>query len=404
MALTPMMKQYLEIKEKYQDSILFFRLGDFYEMFMEDAVIASSILEIALTKRSAGLEEKVPMCGIPYHALNNYAGKLLDKGHKIAICEQVEDPKLTKGIVKRDVVKILTPGTIIEENLLKGQNNNYILSIYVDDGGTSLCYGDVSTGVAHGTFISKCNLDDKVIVDEIEKIDPREIIINSGKSTLESIFRNILISEFKDITLKQKFTYLNLPEEKNIRDVLIKGSHHFLNYINYNNKGDQEFITEINYYTFEEFLIIDNQSRKNLEIVKSLNGEGSENTLFSVLNKTNTASGSRLLKVWLNSPLRDIEEIRKRLSIVSMFKNDLTLSEKISNELKEVYDFERILSRLNYGGGSGVDLKSLVKSMEKTFAVKSIIREKIKSLTNEELKENLERINNKLTKIGRAHV
>lgn len=294
MALTPMMRQYLEIKEKYEDTILFFRLGDFYEMFMEDAKIASSILEIALTGRDAGLEERIPMCGIPYHAANSYIKKLIDKGHKVAICEQVEDPKTTKGIVKREVIKVITPGTVLDENSLVDKENLYIGAVVEEDDVISFAYADISTGefkvVEVLNFIEK-----NKIIDEINRLDLKELVVISEEDKDRFSYLVGFITVFTDI-------------EKDVIDCLggeksIPAANLLYNYLNFTQKGNIGYIDKLEVYTLDNFMIIDSWTRKNLEIIRNLRTGETTGSLLGVLDKTKTAFGGRLLKKWLEEPL-----------------------------------------------------------------------------------------------------
>ena len=373
MALTPMMRQYLEIKENYSDAILFYRLGDFYEMFMEDAKVASSILEIALTGRDAGLSERIPMCGIPYHAASGYIARLIDKGFKVAICEQVEDPKLTKGIVRREVVRVITPGTILEELSLKEKENNFIGSLVRAGDCYALAAADISTGEFRVTAVRTVDGIRRVL-DEIARLELRELV--TGEEALDK-----LLSGYAGYRSSHP-----LPPSPQAVEGLIRFSDKLLgadamklaaallySYLDYTQKGNLAFIRGIEAYTLGYYMTIDSWSRRNLELTRSLRGDGSANTLLSVLDKTRTAFGGRLLKRWLEQPLLDREEIGKRLDIVGLLTADLDFSQEVREALRGIYDIERLLGRLSYGSGNARDLLALKGSLEKAARVKALL-------------------------------
>ncbi len=371
MGLTPMMRQYLEIKEQYGDAILFFRLGDFYEMFMEDAKKASSILEIALTGRDAGLEEKIPMCGIPYHAANPYIKKLIDKGLKVAICEQVEDPKLTKGIVKREVIRIITPGTIMEEISLNEKNNNFIGAIVLKNGYYGVSYADITTGEFMTTSISEYESIESVF-NEIERLDIKEVVLNDEiikqiidkRSIYSSFFNNVSVNMELEIELEFNDDILGFQASRDSVYLLYS-------YLMFTQKGNTQIIDKAEYYSLNQFMTIDSWSRQNLEITRNIRTGDNKNTLISILDKTKTAFGGRLLKKWLEKPLLDIEQIEIRQKVVELQYQDVYFNHSIREALKGVYDIERILGRLSYGSGNGKDLLALKKSL---INIEEIIR------------------------------
>ena len=387
--LTPMMMQYKKIKEKYKDCILFFRLGDFYEMFFDDAIIASKELEIVLTHRDAGGNIKAPMCGVPHHVSDAYITKLVEKGYKVAICEQLEDPSQAKGLVERDVVRIITPGTITDINALDEKSNNYLLSIYMDEMGVGLSYVDSSTGEMYTTEILE-NENElwSFLLDEIGKIMPSEILCNE-KFTHNNKLYKIIIDKINP--------YINIYESGSITDVdwISKIQNHFrvknlsslgtegkaysivatgklLEYLYETQKNSLEHISNIEYYSPQEYMILDINTRINLEIHETIR-RNKKGALLWILDKTSTAMGGRLLKNWLEQPLIDKKSIEKRQEIVELFVNDGILMEEVKNKLKNIYDLERITSKISYGNCNARDLFSLKISIEKIPELKELL-------------------------------
>jgi DNA mismatch repair protein MutS len=361
MGLTPMMRQYLEIKEQYGDAILFFRLGDFYEMFMEDAKKASSILEITLTGRDAGLDEKIPMCGIPYHAANTYIRKLLDKGLKVAICEQVEDPKLTKGIVKREVTRIITPGTIMEELSLNEKNNNFIGSIAIADEYYGIAYADITTGEFMTTAIPRYEGIDAVY-NEAERLDIKELVI-SDRMMLESIKNKTIYTTFHESGEVTTDIVINFSIDVIGYKACLESVYLLHSYLSYTQKGNTQIVEKAGYYSLNQYMAIDSWSRQNLELSRNIRTGDNRNTLLSILDRTKTAFGGRLLKRWLEQPLLDLEQIKTRQRIVELQYQDIYFNQEIRNALKGVYDIERIIGRLSFGSGNGKDLLALKHSL-----------------------------------------
>ncbi len=382
MALTPMMQQYLEIKEKYSDCILLFRLGDFYEMFFDHAEICSRELELTLTGKDCGLEKRAPMCGIPYHAVNTYIPKLIEKGYKVAICEQVEDPKDAVGIVKRDVVKIITPGTITETSMLDEKKNNYILAICEQKGSYGVAYADVSTGEFYVSHVTGINSENKVI-DEIAKIMPSEIILPDNISSQTKLIPevnkrfNIYISKYNNYEKKQD----SVEENKNI--VLIyknirnnaeeNASLLLLNYLYETQKGNVSQINSINAYDIDKYMQLDISTRKNLEITEANREKTKKGSLLWVLDETSTAMGGRLLRRWVESPLINMEQIVLRQEAVETFLNDIVLRKEIKENLKAIYDIERIVSKVVSSNINARDLISLKNSLEKLPGLKNTL-------------------------------
>ncbi|HAT4111743.1 TPA: DNA mismatch repair protein MutS [Clostridium perfringens] len=387
MKLTPMMRQYFEIKENYKDCILFFRLGDFYEMFFEDAETAARELELVLTGRDCGLEKRAPMCGIPFHASNSYIGRLVAKGYKVAICEQVEDPKFAKGIVKRDVIKVITPGTYTDSSFVEETKNNYIMTIYADleRNRCSLAITDISTG---DFLATEGELEKGVILDEISKFNPKEIIL------LDSLDQELI----KDITLttpalisRKSIDYFEenfeevlnnqFGEKSNSLSLMIKKSSNALvKYILDTQKISLTNINDIEVYSLVDFMTIDLSSRRNLELTENLREKSKKGSLLWVLDKTETSMGSRMLRRWIEEPLVNKEKITLRLNAVEELFNDLSLNDSLKEALHDIYDIERILGKISNKNANAKDLIALKTSIGKIPNVKGIIENCTSSL------------------------
>jgi DNA mismatch repair protein MutS len=372
--LTPMMEQYMGIKEQYQDCILLYRLGDFYEMFFDDAITASKVLEIALTGRDCGQEERAPMCGVPFHAVDTYIPKLIENGYKVAICEQLESPAEAKGIVKRDVVRIITPGTIIDQNMLDEKSNNYLCCTYIDKG-FGMCYADISTGdlyVTENISLSDFDINNNkrydFLKEEILKINPSEIISNkhTGIDSIDSMMNCLEIlsyNEYKEIILKH-FNVVSLDSfglSDNHYAVISLGM--LIKYLNHTQKTSLEQLNKLHFYNVGEYLYLDSSTRKNLELIETVRGKKGQGTLYNVLDYTNTAMGGRQLKKWIEEPLKNIKLINNRLDAVEELYNNVMISNNIKEYLKTVYDIERLISRIVYGNCNGRDLNALKQSL-----------------------------------------
>ena len=391
--LTPMMQQYLAVKDENPDAILFFRLGDFYEMFFDDALLASRELEITLTRREAGLEEKAPMCGVPYHVASSYISKLIDKGYKVAICDQVEDPKLAKGIVKREITQIITPGTFTDTEYLKSDSNNYLLSIFIQGYSLNLTYSDYSTGEIYfteKTFLSKKELF-RFLQDQIDRISPNEILINEdelesfkNKIKKENIFINPYIAgNLKDSNIFKDFgKYFSDNFKNNLKSFISDNKiadytslKKILQYIVVTQKINLKHINSISYYNNYDFLLLDESSKRTLEVVKGLNTFSKKGSLLDVLDKCSTSMGSRKLKKWVESPLVDLNKIQERQDIIESFTRDLLLQDKIEKILKEVYDIERLVVKISNGSINPRELYSLKSTIENSKKIKEILED-----------------------------
>ncbi|WP_441831300.1 DNA mismatch repair protein MutS [Peptoniphilus harei] len=391
--LTPMMQQYLAVKDENPDAILFFRLGDFYEMFFDDALLASRELEITLTRREAGLEEKAPMCGVPYHVASSYISKLIDKGYKVAICDQVEDPKLAKGIVKREVTQIITPGTFTDTEYLKSDSNNYLLSIFIQGYSLNLTYSDYSTGEIYfteKTFLSKKELF-RFLQDQIDRISPNEILINEdelesfkNKIKKDNIFINPYIAgNLKDSNIFKDFgKYFSDNFKNNLKSFISDNKiadytslKKILQYIVVTQKINLKHMNSISYYNNYDFLLLDESSKRTLEVVKGLNTFSKKGSLLDVLDKCSTSMGSRKLKKWVESPLVDLNKIQERQDIIESFTRDLLLQDKIEKILKEVYDIERLVVKISNGSINPRELYSLKSTIENSKKIKEILED-----------------------------
>ena len=398
---SPMMQRYLETKEEYKDCILFYRLGDFYEMFFDDAITASRELELTLTGKDCGQEERAPMCGVPHHAAEIYVSRLINKGYKVAICEQLEDPKKAKGIVKRGVIRVVTPGTLVDSNMLEERKNNYIMAIYKSGiyFGISIC--DISTGEFYASEI-KDNDNFSMLLDEIARYTPSELVVNQmmgdSKEEIAKIkerFENVYITKFNDKFFKSDLNSLNLrfniatTEGKEIfnleeRKLLISSINGLIEYIEQTQKTSLDHINKISVYQLSKYMALDINARRNLEITEKLRDKSKKGTLLWVLDKTSTSMGGRLLRRWLNDPLIDVKEINARLEAVSELKDNLMLRGDIIENLKKVYDIERLSAKMTYGNANARDMLTLKNSLMKLPELKSILKN-----TNSEMLKDL---------------
>lgn len=390
--LTPMMRQYFEIKENYKDCILFFRLGDFYEMFFEDAKIASRELELVLTGRDCGLEERAPMCGIPFHAASSYIARLVNKGYKVAIGEQVEDVSVAKGIVKRDVIKVITPGTYIENTEDSEYKNTYLMCIVEDNGYYGLASSDISTGEFKVTSFTAIKAS---LLDEITKIAPKEIIvdINISDELLSEItsISSALITK-RDLS-KSICTEEELLEQfsevciTNLNDLSKTVSKALLKYIYDTQKMTLTNINLLEYYDIINYMTIDGNSRRNLELTENLKEKSKKGSLIWVLDKTATSMGGRAIRKWIEEPLIIKSEIEKRLEGVEELYNNAYFNEDLRSLLKEIYDIERIVGKISNKNANAKDLISLKCSLEKLPGIKSHLSEASSNILKEWYKD-----------------
>ena len=405
---SPMMQRYLETKEQYPDCILFYRLGDFYEMFFDDAIKVSRELEITLTGKDCGLEERAPMCGVPHHAAESYIARLIAKGYKVAICEQLEDPKTTKGIVKRGVIKIVTPGTVVESNMLEERKNNYIMAIYKTGIYFGIAVSDISTGEFYASQIKETN-NFALLLDEISRFAPSEIIINKMMadsteelSKIKTRFPASYISNFKDEFFKDdaEITKLrfnlqdvkgNTLTELDDKMLAICAINALTEYLTQTQMTSLDHINKITIYSISRYMSLDINARRNLEITEKMRDKSKKGTLLWVLDKTSTSMGGRLLRRWLNDPLIDITEINRRLDGVKELKDDIMLRGDVVENLKKVYDIERLAGKMAYGNGTPRDMITLKNSLSKLPDVKKVLS-KCQSQLLKELYENLDEL------------
>ena len=386
--LTPMMQQYTEIKGRYKDCILFYRLGDFYEMFFDDAILASRELEITLTGRDCGMESRAPMCGVPYHSAYTYISRLIAKGYKVAICDQMEDPSVAKGIVKRDVSRVITPGTVTDPAMLEDKKNNYILCVYCQQAYFGLAAADITTGEFYTTQITWGSSMRKLI-DEAARYHPSEIVVNEAlynkpeyKSLIEDylgLHGSVLPDEsfnlaaggakIEEITGENPLTGLELA-------ACASGA--LLSYLEETQKVNLTHIESVQPYKIEQYMIIDSASRRNLEITETLRDAKKRGSLLWVMDKTATAMGGRKLRHWLEQPLLDTEEINWRLDAVSELKEGFMVRNELMELMTGVYDIERLSSKLIFGTVNARDLVSLKSSLGKL----PYIKERAQALTS----------------------
>ncbi len=379
---TPLMEQYLKIKAEYKDVLLLYRMGDFYETFYEDAKKLSKTIGIALTKRSHGKSAEVPLAGFPYHALDNYLPKLLQAGLRVAICEQVEDPKLAKGIVKREVVEIASPGATLSDKLLDSNANNFLLSIYLNDEMCGLAVADVSTGMFHVAEVKKGNL-----LDQLLRYQPKEILVAENQNdALQSIVRsgvNAIFTKRDQWIYNRDYAYSILLEQFQTHslkgfgcdemDSGIIAAGAIIHYLQENYKTKLEHFVRIYTVNLSGFMNLDESTRRNLEISQSIAFDSTGKTLLSVLNFTSTSMGARLLRQWLQQPLLNLEEINERLDVVQELFNEKTIRAKLIEQLKGMFDMERLLGKLVSARANAKDALNLKQSLQILSPVKDII-------------------------------
>jgi DNA mismatch repair protein MutS len=416
---TPLMRQYKKIKEKYPDTILLFRMGDFFETFEDDAVTTSKVLGITLTKRANGAASDVPLAGFPHHALDNYLPKLVKAGYRVAVCEQLEDPKYSKGIVKRDVIEVVTPGANFSEKLLDHKTNNFLAAIYIKDNVCGFSFCDVSTGEFATSEILLKNLH-----EQIDIINPTEILIS--KREKEQVYKELDYNP--DATFneqKNKFLFtkvddwiFNLDYAKEVltnhfgtqslkgfgidemkEGIIAAGC--IMNYLNETQKNNLPHIKKIYNYDYTDYIILDPSTKRNLEITSSITEGSREGTLISVLDRTQTAMGGRLLKKWISRPLKKEEQIKKRLNAVKDFFDNKNERKKLTEDLKSIADLERLLSKVSTGRAVARDLVQLKISLKKVIEIK-VKLEKFTSPAIQALRNNLIEINELILKIEKC--
>lgn len=384
--LSPMMEQYFQIKSEYPDTLLFFRLGDFYEMFFEDAKIASKELELVLTGRDCGQEERAPMCGVPFHSAESYIAKLVSRGYKVAICEQMEDPAAAKGIVKRDVVRIVTPGTVIESNMLDESKNNYFASVFVSHSGCGLAFIDISTGEVHLDSFTDDESSGKIL-NRLGCYSPSEVILNKYASSVKSIvsfikdrlsvdYQIVSESDYNEAELKtlvlshlsgNEGDFEQFNENKN----LLYAFGAALTYLKRVQKNELENISGVDFYNEDSFLTLDLCARRNLELTETQLRREKKGSLLWVLDHTKTAMGKRLIRSWVEQPLINYTSILQRQNAVEELSSDTILLDSLMTYLSDMFDIERIMTRIVYGSANAKELKTLSQTIDKLYDIKS---------------------------------
>ena len=384
--MTPMMEQYFQVKNQYQDYIVFYRLGDFYEMFFDDAKTVSRELELTLTGRDCGEAERAPMCGVPYHSAESYIGRLIAKGYKVAICEQTEDPALAKGLVTREVVRVITPGTLIETDLLSENKNNYLCAICFGEFSWGVCFADVSTAQIYATSFEGDNLENRLI-NELGTYAPSEVITNMSENKVRQVADFVrdrlhaMISagqpgrfEYEAALERVKAQFETHIPEDTLRDrPLISAVGALLDYIAEMQKKDISYIKELNLYTQGQYLEMDVNTRRNLELCETMRTKEKRGSLLWVLDKTRTAPGARLLRKWLEHPLLNVGEISRRHSAVEELYNDYMLREEMSDLLSGVLDLERLITKIVYGSANAKDLRAVAATIKILPELKTLL-------------------------------
>ena len=375
--MTPMMEQYFEIKNKYKDYIVFYRLGDFYEMFFDDAILASRELELTLTGRDCGEAERAPMCGVPFHSSEGYIGTLVSKGYKVAICEQTEDPALAKGLVKREVIRVITPGTVIESNLLSETRNNYLCSIYMGENDCGVSFADVSTAQVFATFF--CG--DEIIAklrNELGTYAPSEVVLNLSaskipevaefvRSNLGAMLNDNRPTEFQYEEAKRRVGAQfarSIKDEHLENKALVSSLGALLSYVEETQKKDISYIKDLNVYMDGQYLEMDINTRRNLELVQTMRTKEKKGSLLGVLDKTVSAAGARMLTQWVEHPLLRISDIVKRQNAIEEFVGNFILREEIRELLSNVLDIERLVTRIVYGTANARDLRAVANTVK----------------------------------------
>ncbi|MDT3983615.1 DNA mismatch repair protein MutS, partial [Staphylococcus ureilyticus] len=375
---TPMMQQYLKIKSQYQDCLLFFRLGDFYEMFFEDAKEASRVLEITLTKRDAKKENPIPMCGVPYHSADGYIETLINNGYKVAICEQMEDPRQTKGMVKREVVRIVTPGTVMDQGGVDEKQNNYILSFVQINDCYALSYCDVSTGELKVTSFN----DQATLINEITTINPNEIVVNEHID--EELKRQISLTT-ETITVLNEISDAHYAVNTSNEQSLYNATQLLLDYIFHTQKRDLSHIETVVKYEAVDFMKMDFYAKRNLELTESIRLKSKKGTLLWLMDETKTPMGARRLKQWIDRPLIHKNQIESRLDTVEQFIDFFIERDTLREHLNQVYDIERLVGRVSYGNVNARDLIQLKHSISEIPNIKQLL-DRLDTETTEQFK------------------
>ncbi len=388
---SPMMKQYFKMKRDNPNSILFFRLGDFYEMFFNDAKTVSQELDLTLTGRDCGQGERAPMCGIPFHSAEGYISRLLAKGYRVTICEQTEDPKQAKGLVKRDVVRVITPGTVLEGSMLDEARNNYICSICYQDGGAGLCFADISTGELYASRLEPAERQDTIreLENRLSRYSPREILINPQatdlieladfirnrlSASLECLDQNLYDSRFAKESVCKQFGGRTLAElELDDKPLTVLALGALLDYLRHTQINGMERITELELEADSAYMELDLNTMRNLELVETMRGKERKGSLLWVLDRTKTPMGKRLMRSWLERPLLSPIKVSLRLNAVEELLGNQQLLNELTDQLTGIHDLERIMTRIVYGSANGRDLRALCAALQKLPGLKGLL-------------------------------
>ena len=388
-----MMKQYFQMKEKYPNTILFFRLGDFYEMFFNDAKTVSRELELTLTGRDCGLEERAPMCGVPFHSAESYIAKLVAKGYKVAICEQMEDPKLTKGLVKRDVIRVITPGTVVENSMLDETKNNFLCSLCYEDDGLGICFGDISTGDLTADQVLAPHEDTllHILEDRLARYNPSEILLNPQALDLSGLSDFIREKLHASVECLDEELYGNIGEaqtavsrqfggksldqlELSGKPLAVKALSALFDYLSRTQITGLERMNEVDIGTDAGVMGLDINARRNLELTETLRNKEKRGSLLWVLDRTKTAMGKRLIKTWLEQPLLSPARITRRQNAVEELFENPQLLDEITEQLTGIFDLERIMTRIVYGSANGRELRSLSAAVKRLPGLKTMLQ------------------------------
>ncbi|WP_195983611.1 DNA mismatch repair protein MutS [Clostridium sp. D33t1_170424_F3] len=388
--LSPMMQQYFQIKEQYPNTLLFFRLGDFYEMFFDDAKTASRELELTLTGRDCGQEERAPMCGVPFHSAETYIARLVAKGYKVAICEQMEDPALAKGLVKRDIVRVITPGTVLESSMLDETKNNFICSLCAEENQAGICFADISTGELHATTLDSTELEEQ-LKNELSRYSPREILINPAalaykalppfirerlSASLELLENSAFENDVCTALVLEQFQKSDL-EELDLREspLVVCAVGALLRYLKQTQRTGLERMTQVELYSGAQFMRLDLNARRNLELLETMRNKEKRGSLLWVLDKTRTAMGKRLIRSWIEQPLLSPAQIGRRQNAVEELTEDAILRDSLAEQLTGIHDLERLMSRIVYGSANGRELRSLSAAAAKLPGLRALLQE-----------------------------
>ena len=382
MALSPMMQHYLNTKEQYKDCILMYRLGDFYEMFFDDAITVSKELELTLTGRDCGLAERAPMCGVPYHAVDTYVARLVEKGYNVAICEQMEDPALAKGLVERAVTRVITPGTVIESTMLEEKKNNYLLSVYFgqNEKKAGIAYADVSTGELYVMELPQRRTQ---LMEELARIAPTEVLVSAEDAlelvrigwnqratvrTAEAYDRTAAVAQIKKHT-GSSLSALGLAK----LELAVCAAGALLEYLEETQKNALAHVNTVHIYNRGEHLLLDPVARRNLELTETMRGRGKKGTLLWLLDRTATAMGGRLLRAWIEEPLTQKDKIERRLDAVDELMHNFLLTQEVRSALEPIYDIERLVTKISYGSVNARDALALGNSLKMIPKVKEFL-------------------------------